>query len=187
MEGLFELRGCQTEFTGIMNILINFCDEPYISGRGCLALSDEHSIYGHEPIEANAFVRGIRPSELTVRRMIDRYPGDYGAIMSFLSSRAYAYFFPGFMTIALENVDNQLDEEEGGFFIYGRVTYSMYCMATGNEYNNRLDDLVQAYSRDQLRVLALALAEIKRLQVWPIVGEDVVSIALERYWGQYLE
>jgi hypothetical protein len=168
-----------------MRVLTEFLDGPYNNTAGCLALSSDYSGYGVEPQVAHNFVLNLRPSELTVDRISTDFPKACPAILSFLSPRAYTYFFPSFLTIALENVDNDLDEFGIGAYTYDSVVYFMHSMAIG-KCQHRLEQLLIAYSKKQLQVLACALVEMRKLRIWPILGEDEIEVALDRYWGQYI-
>ncbi|QHE87238.1 DUF6714 family protein [Hydrogenophaga sp. BPS33] len=125
------------------------------------------------------FFEGKSNADL-LQSAFDEFPYDYSSCHHLLTDEAFSFFLPGLIRLTLENRDSDQSALLGDSLVN-----TLLKMAKG-EMNYRLQPIVDTYNREQLGAIAKFLAEIARIDPYPILEKDPALNALQFFWGQFL-
>lgn len=98
----------------------------------------------------NEYFRNKKISEITFTFLKDEYKYPHGACLCFMTPMAYAFFFPVFMKLAINDINGDTD------IPWTVVSCNLLPMAEGRMKEN-LDVILSTYSKAQLRAIAIFL------------------------------
>ncbi|WP_423393392.1 DUF6714 family protein [Burkholderia sp. LMG 21824] len=123
---------------------------------------------GIEAQDVEAFFRGRRRFDVSLRDLDNVYEHDPSACLGFMLPKAFAFFLPIFMKISIVDYDD-------ADVIPDTVVYRMCDMAKGRADDN-LSAILSSYTREQLGLVLDFLGEMSRIE-WRHHNLDLASEA----------
>jgi hypothetical protein len=134
---------------------------------------------GWERDAVAAFFRGKSNLELTPEAFAE-FPYDYSSCHHLFSREAFLYFLPGLMQLVLR------DRETDQTLLLGDSLVNTLARMGQGELNDRLQPLLDTYSKAQLAVIAKFLRASADLDQYPMAEKNPALQALRLFWGRFL-